>query len=434
MALTVGMRSVRRTPTAARAVSGDICVVGSGIAGISAAIEAARLGRRVVLVEGGPVLGGQSVGAALGTFCGFYGNGPDFEQVTHGIADEILHALRASGNAADIHGRRNTIIVQYRIEALARWVEEAVRREPGITVLLGAVLREVRRDGRRIRGLALATRYGDVEVIADGFVDATGDAVVAWLAGMELREADIPVYGSMMLVLENVDHAALAAIDREELKARLAAAGSRYGLLRQDGFIFPGPGPDEALVNMTHFETPLDPVAASRTTLEARAQGDRLVEFLKAEYPAAFAATRVRNYGQPGVRQTRTIAGGYTLTADDVRTGRPFTDAVVRCSWPIEFHDRPEGVHWEEFGDGHMHYVPLRSLTPAETDNLTAAGRCIDADPIALSSVRVMGPCIAMGAAAAHALDLAGSGGSVHQIDLAALRRRPAAKLGIDPG
>lgn len=77
-----------------------------------------------------------------------------------------------------------------------------------------------------------------------------------------------------------------------------------------------------------------------------------------------------------------------------------------------------------------MHYVPLRSLAPPDTDNPMAAGRCIDADPLALSSVRVMGRCIATGAAAAHALDLAGAG-SVHQIDIAALRRRLAANVGI---
>ena len=70
-----------------------------------------------------------------------------------------------------------------------------------------------------------------------------------------------------------------------------------------------------------------------------------------------------------------------------------------------------------------MHYVPFGSLVPAEADNIVAAGRCIDGDTAALSTVRVMGPCIAMGAAAAHALDLAGSG-SVQQIDVAALRQR----------
>jgi hypothetical protein len=70
----------------------------------------------------------------------------------------------------------------------------------------------------------------------------------------------------------------------------------------------------------------------------------------------------------------------------------------------------------------------LRSLIPADADNLLATGRCIDGDAAALSSVRVMGPCIGMGAAAAHALDLAGSG-SVQQVDLAALRRRLAHNL-----
>ena len=84
-----------------------------------------------------------------------------------------------------------------------------------------------------------------------------------------------------------------------------------------------------------------------------------------------------------------------------------------------------EGYAWEPFGPDHVHYVPLRSLTPPGADNLVAAGRCIDGDATALSSVRVMGPCIAMGAAAAHALDLAGTG-SVHEIDRAALRTRVA--------
>ena len=67
--------------------------------------------------------------------------------------------------------------------------------------------------------------------------------------------------------------------------------------------------------------------------------------------------------------------------------------------------------------------MPFAALVPQEADNLVAAGRCADGDPAALSSVRVMGPCVAMGAAAAQALDLAGAG-SVRQIDIAALQVR----------
>ena len=62
-------------------------------------------------------------------------------------------------------------------------------------------------------------------------------------------------------------------------------------------------------------------------------------------------------------------------------------------------------------------------MIPLDADNIVAAGRCVDADVQALSAIRVMGPCIAMGAAAAHSLDLAGSS-PVHQIDMAKLQER----------
>jgi hypothetical protein len=147
------------------------------------------------------------------------------------------------------------------------------------------------------------------------------------------------------------------------------------------------------------------------------------VELLRAEFPECFGDATIRSYGLPGIRQTRWIEGRHHLTADELRAAVRFPDAVARCSWPIELHDREEGYLWEPFPDDHVHTVPLASMTPAGADNVVAAGRCIDGDAAALSSVRVMGPCIAMGAGAAHALDLAGIG-SVHEIDHRALRER----------
>ncbi|MGH3391915.1 MAG: FAD-dependent oxidoreductase, partial [Actinomadura sp.] len=58
------------TGRASHQISGDVCVVGAGVAGASAAIESARLGRRVVLVDALPVLGGQMVNSLIGLFCG----------------------------------------------------------------------------------------------------------------------------------------------------------------------------------------------------------------------------------------------------------------------------------------------------------------------------------------------------------------------------
>ena len=101
--------------------------------------------------------------------------------------------------------------------------------------------------------------------------------------------------------------------------------------------------------------------------------------------------------------------GRRQLGLDDIRRADRPADAVARCAWWVELHDTKELVHWERFPDGHVYYIPLSCMVPAEADNIVAAGRCVDADTYALSAVRVMGPCMAMGAAAAHALDLAGT-------------------------
>jgi len=401
-------------------LSADICVLGAGISGVSAAIEAARLGLKVVLIDGFPALGGQAVHSIIGTFVGLFHHGNNRYQLTHGIADDILRDLGAKDA---LHYRRGPsyTTVLYDELALSRWIEHTVL-ESGITSVVGAILQSVELDSRRIKSVQLATRYGNLRVSATGFVDATGDAAVAWEAGLTCREPENgPIYGSQMMVIEQID--ANHAPDRDELVNRIRDKGARYGLVRQDGFAFVFPQRGTALVNLTHMETPLDPVASTRIGMEGKNQADVALEFLKSEYPAAFGNARVRTYGFPGIRQTRWIVGAHHLTVDEVRSGTRFPDAIARTAWPIELHEHIEGYIWESFDDEHVHYVPFRSLTPPDTDNLVVVGRCIDADAAALSSVRVMGPCIAMGAAAAHALDMAGTG-SVHHLEIEELQRR----------
>src|SRR5580692_2590589 len=398
----------------------DICVVGAGISGVSAAIEAAKLGRRVILIDGLPALGGQAVNSIIGMIVGLFGNPPRSKQLTHGIADDIIRDLGATGDLHVVMGGVS-LNALYNELALGRWVERSVL-ELKITPLVGAILRSVHREGRRITALEFSTRYGDVIVRADGFVDATGDAAVVWQAGLECREpAEGGIYGSQMMVIENFNEAHRP--ERSDMSGRIRERGAHYGLIRRDGFAMSLPGGRTAIVNMTHVETPLDPFEASRKGIEGKEQADCTMNFLKGEFPRAFAEARVRAYGLPGIRQTRWIVGCHHLTVDEVRQGAKFEDSIARTAWPLEQHHNVEGYVWEPFDADHVRYVPLRSLTPPDVDNLVAAGRCIDGDATALSSVRVMGPCIAMGAAAAHALDLAGTG-SVHDIDLGALRRR----------
>jgi hypothetical protein len=296
-----------------------------------------------------------------------------------------------------------------------------------VRTILGTVLQQVDvRDGR-IERISLASRYGNVAVTAAGFVDASGDAALTWAAGLPCWVPERPIYGSQQVIVENLDERHKP--DPAEMDARIAARGADYGLLRRGGLAFYFPGRGTAVLNVTHIEAPLDPVNASQAQLAGKAQADGAIALLRAEFPQAFGEARVRAYGYPGRRQTRWIKGRHQLTLDEVRAGTRFGDAVARTAWPIELHDRADGYVWETFEPDHVHYVPLRSMTPPGVHNVMAAGRCIDGDAAALSSVRVMGPCAAMGAAAAHALDLAG-GGSTHDIDLDRLRQRVTANIG----
>jgi len=424
------LEAVTRPPAdTVHEVSADVCVVGAGIAGSTAAIEAARLGRGVVLVDSLPLIGGQMVHSLIGLFCGIFGNAPHYTQLTHGVFDDIFRELGPSGDLYFSRGHTTTVF--YNEVVLGRWLERTVRGL-GIQVVTGAVLQNVAMTDGRIDTIELATRYGNVRVRAAGYVDASGDAALTWLAGLPCWVPERPIYGSQQVIVENLDEHHKP--DMGEIDAVFAARGEELGLLRRGGLAFFFPGRGTAVLNVTHIDAPLDPVDASRAMFDGRDQADRAIALLRAEFPKAFGDARVRAYGFPGRRQTRWVKGVHQLTVDEVRDGTLFDDAVARTAWPIELHDRSDGYVWEMFDADHVHYVPLRSMTPPGAHNMVAAGRCVDGDAARWTARRVMGPCSAMGAAAAHALDLMAEkgGDSVHDIDVGRLRERLAANLGDD--
>src|ERR1700747_3478092 len=136
-------------------VSADVCVVGAGIAGASAAIESARLGRSVVLADSLPLIGGQMVHSLIGLFCGVFGNAPRYTQLTHGVFDDIFRELAPSG---DLHFQRgHTTTVYYNEVALGRWLEQKILR-CGVRTILGTVLQRATVADGRIESILLASR------------------------------------------------------------------------------------------------------------------------------------------------------------------------------------------------------------------------------------------------------------------------------------
>src|SRR6187549_1463506 len=145
MPLRIVRRPARQQPVR---VEADICVVGSGMAGVSAALEAARLGRRVVIVDAAPALGGQAVGSIIGTIIGLYTHGPTPHQLTHLVADELLADLGREGSLHRRQSATGTVTFQYDEVRLGRWVEGKVQAA-GIQALVGAVLTGVAFAERR---------------------------------------------------------------------------------------------------------------------------------------------------------------------------------------------------------------------------------------------------------------------------------------------
>jgi len=419
---TIGTFEQVRTAGSEERISADFCVIGAGIAGFAAAITLADLGRSVILVDAQPQIGGQCVNSLIGLFCGVFGTAPDYDLLTQTVFEDLFRDLEGTGALSHRYG--DTLSVQYDEVTVGRWMEKELGKRPRITVALGAALIATEGSDGEVSRARFASRYGELVVQARGFVDATGDASLSWLAGFECVLPDGPIYGSQQFRLGGISEEHVPT--REEAAAELAAFGDQYGVIRREGIPFVFPGTGTAVINMTHVETPLGTLASSEAQAAGRDQADRVARFLAERFPRAFGASRITSYGILGRRQTRWIRGEHTLTDDEVIRGKKFDDSVARTAWPIELHHRADRHRWEVFGDGHLHYVPLRSLVPRGSVNVIAAGRCIDAEPAALSSVRVMGPCAAMGAGAAHALDLMGDGtvGSVNRNDLAERLRR----------
>jgi hypothetical protein len=414
--------------------NGDVLVVGGGSAGCTAAIAAARQGARTLLVEQGGFLGGTGV-AVLDTFYGFYAPGAE-GRVVEGIGWELCERLITSGQAFE---RPNTYGagtgVTYEPEAL-KLCWDQLTAQAGALVLHHCRLIAVVADQRNLTGVIVDTKAGPRRLTARTFIDASGDAELAWRAGAAVdRPSDEnrvqPLTATFRL--GGVDVTQTPSKELHHLLAQAADSGE-YELPRREGSSHRTMLPGVVHTNMTRVSgvDATDPFALSRAEREGRRQAAEYVRFLVNEVPGYERAYLLGTAVWIGVRETRRLHGRYTLTRDDVLKARNFDDAIARCGAPVEDHDDGGGTIWEYVGpdggpSGLTYGIPYRCLVPADLDNTLVAGRCLSATHDAHASVRSMAQCMAMGQAAGTAAALSLShDGHTAQIDPEALRRQLA--------
>lgn len=409
--------------------SWDTVVVGGGTAGASAGISAAREGDRTLVVERYGSLGGSPVHALVTPMMD--------SRAPHGRnLHEIERRLNEIGVTTREDGDRMGY-VWFTPEALSE-VLETMLLEAGGQELLDATLVDVDVVDGRISAIAVMTVEGLRAVVAQQFVDATGDAVLSRMAGVpcaagddagnnqmsslrfEMGGIDVERYRQYCLSLGDnfspmVDgffwESAMVAGKGFKLEP-LFRQGVADGVLEESDLVyyqcFSLPGePGVMAFNCPHLpelKNNVSAVARSEALADGRRRIRRLVTFLTRYMPGFEHAFLVREASMLGVRESWRICGTYTLDVDDYVARARFDDAVARGTWYIDVHSATKGlVHMEKYQPGEYYEIPYRCLTNQVVRNMLTVGRCISTSFLVQASVRIQQTAIDMGESAGRA-------------------------------
>ena len=399
----------------------DVLVVGGGPAGLAAAVAAARHGARTLLVERYGFLGGMGTAGGVTNFAGLYGRrGGEMQQLVHGVVDELLARIDALGglNAPQdgLHGRirvRSYDVAAYKCAA------DQLLQGAGVQMLFHAWAAGATMSGSRIESVLVESKSGRRALLAQEFIDASGDADIAHFAGVPSVYGDgkgNALYPSTMFRIGNVDapRAQAAVGEFKAIDVLMEGAAGRYDFPRRGAILRPQRNPREWRANVTQLRNAegraadaTDALQLSAAELEGRRQIVEYMRFLRAEVPGFEAAEIAEIAAQVGVRETRRVAGAYALTGEDVLGGARFEDAIGFNAWPVEMHLAGR-IEWGFPRDAAnaFNQLPYRMLLPQGVANLHVAGRCASMEHLGQSAARASGGCFVMGQAAGTAAAL----------------------------
>jgi glycine/D-amino acid oxidase-like deaminating enzyme len=420
----------------------DVVVVGAGVAGVPAAVAAARTGADVLLVEQRAYPGGTGVAGRHRHICGLYSNTevPDATLLNGGLVSEICERLHALSPGKRQLRMGKVDVLPYSPAQLQQVFTDLLGAEAKLRTMFETAVTEVALDADRISRL----EAGGQKIVACAVVDCSGVGAVirthpalhepAPAKGRQLAGFTVRVLGlegahlcSQMspgdLACRGVAWRSRASPETESsgsCRTRRQGTGARptgdvdmlplrvpyearkgveAGLLNSSLLFttfLPGDAPDEGWLRLNlPAPTPSGAVAYRDAGV--------LLAYLKERVPA-FRAARLED-GVPEVleREGPRLKGLYTLTAEDVLGAKTFPDAAARSAWPIEMWEPERGPVYRYLEPGRFCEIPVRCLKSAVARNLFCAGRCISATREALGSTRVMGCCLALGESAGRA-------------------------------
>ena len=412
----------------------DVAVIGGGPGGLPAAIRAARMGKKTILVERNSFLGGTAA-SGLGILGYLDRQG---RKALGGIAQELIDRLTGYGGAighypCPVHNSITPISPDW-----FKIVAVEMCREAGVEVLFNSELLDATIENGRVVCAEVYGKCTRTLIEAKVYIDGTGDGDLAHMADVPMQpnpDGELQP-SSYCFILSGVDtesellnrcmyHNGINGPSqckpvREKLLAMKAAGADLPD--------FGGPWFNNVMhkgsvaVNITRRAADAtDNRNFSAAECQLREDIFTFTRILKENF-AEFADCYVSSTApQAGVRESRRICGVHTVTADEYVNAYRYEDSISRGIHPIDIH-ASKGTHQTRIDLDKPAYVPYRALIAPNYPNLLVAGRCLSADRQALASLRVMASCMGTGqAAGVAAAQSVASRRPVQEIDTARL-------------
>jgi len=412
----------------------DVVIVGGGPAGCAAALAAARQGADVLLVEGQGYLGGaiatQLVCIVLST------NGVDLQGSWH----DLMRALAERGgvdldDVRDVGGQ----VLGIMDPEIVKHAWDALLTEAGVRLLHHAPCAGAIVEAGSIHGVVVETRGGRAALRAERVIDCTGDGHVGHCAGVPWEQGDgthtYAMSCTKVFRLGNVhkpdnvgtpefshaiDDGFARAMQKGDYTTPVITTGRVLGYAKAWLWALPRHRTELALVTSRILKVdPLDPWDLTRAEREGRDQAWQVADFYRKCVPGCEESYLLDTSQHLGVRSSRRIRGIETVTAEDVIEFRKHPDGIARGSWnidvwPAESYTAPaadrDSARYKDraarLQAGEYYDIRYGALVAKGVDNLLVAGRCLSADHIAESSLRIQQTCMATGEAAGTAAAL----------------------------
>ncbi|MDF3128738.1 FAD-dependent oxidoreductase [Kiritimatiellaeota bacterium B1221] len=429
---------VRQTPVVGEV---DLCVLGGSCTGVFAAVRAARLGLKVVLIEKMGCFGGVATLSMV--------------NVWHTPLDEVYETRIFAGLSQELIDRlkkRDAVLenlksdsVGWRFNSAEMQIEldEMIREEGVQAYLHTSFVAPVVEEGK-LTAILVENKSGRQAIRARVFVDATGDGDLCHRLGAEtyiaekMQPATACASFSGWDRLEGIDWAGLIREHGEEFDI-------------PPGFAWGGdiPGSDVFMLAGTRVHEDCSTAEGlTQAEMEGRRQVRAIHDLLRKYAPQSKVVLQALP-SRIGIRETRHIRCLHQLTGEEVLGGQAFDDAIAYGSYRVDIHhsDKPgitfryldgreiytragyplEEGRWRPETEVNPTYyqIPFRAMIPEGLyGNVLVAGRCIDADTVAHAAIRVMVNMNQTGEAAGVAAHLMlKQGVSAAELDPAILRK-----------